>query len=144
MVISIVKAIIGWVVLAFIGTNLIGFVVRGLLWTRRPMDTPTDRVAELLARESRRMSIANVAMTILAFVCVAAYLIAIHYFLGVGVLLAACAIMASRLPDLLWEIGSGPQVTRSNAPKDAGYTVGNILFWGALPLLWYSLCTQSS
>jgi hypothetical protein len=83
-------------------------------------------------------------MTILAFVCMAVFLIAIRYFLGVGVLLAACAIMASRLPDLLWEISSGERVTRTNAPKGAGYTIGNILFWGALPLLWYSLCMHSS
>jgi hypothetical protein len=144
MVVCILKALVAWVVLAFVGTNLVGFIVRGLLWTRPSVEAPTDRVAELLARESRRMSMANIAMTALSFLCTAAFLAAIYHFFGLGVLVATAAIMASRLPDLLWEIHTGHRVTLQNAPKGARYVLSNILFWGALPLLWYSLCAQSS
>ncbi len=49
MLICTLKAILAWVVLAFVGTNLIGFLVRGLLWARPDVDAPTARVAELLA-----------------------------------------------------------------------------------------------
>ncbi len=144
MLICILKALLAWLVLAFVCSNLVGFIVRGLLWTRPYVDAPTDRVAELFAGESRRMSMANVMMTALSFLCTAALLVATYHFFGLGFLLAACAIMASRLPDLLWEIRSGEQVTSQKAPKGARYVTAQILFWGALPLLWYSLCAQSS
>jgi len=123
--------------MAFIGTNLIGLAVRGVLWTRPSMDAPTDRVAALIARESRRMSMANVLMTALSLVFAAVFLLTIHYFFGIGAVIAACAIIASRVPDLLWEIRSGERLHSQNAPS------GAILFWGALPLLWYALCAQS-
>lgn len=45
MVICIFKAIVAWGIMAFIGTNLVGLVVRGALWMRPPMDAPTDRLA---------------------------------------------------------------------------------------------------
>jgi hypothetical protein len=81
------------------------------------VDAPADdRVAELLAREIRRARVGNVVMTSLFLLFMFAYLVALFYFFGLGVVLAACATMASRLPDLLWEIRTGDRVTRQNAP----------------------------
>jgi hypothetical protein len=102
------------------------------------VDAPADdRVAELLAREIRRARVGNVVMTSLFLLFMFAYLVALFYFFGLGVVLAACATMASRLPDLLWEIRTGDRVTRQNAPWGGRYIIAEIFLWGALPLLWY-------
>jgi len=140
----ILKAIIAWAILALVGTNLLGFVVRGFCERVPSVEAPDDRVAELFAHETRRMRVGSVVMTSLFLLFMFAYLVALFYFFGLGVVLAACAIMASRLPDLLWEIRTGDRVTRQNAPRGVRYIIAQIFLWGALPLLWYSLCMQPS
>ena len=66
--ICLLKAIFAWFVLGFVGTNLIGLVVRGLLWSPPVLDAPTDRVREILHRENRRMIFGNMAMTLLSII----------------------------------------------------------------------------
>jgi Na+/melibiose symporter-like transporter len=101
-------------------------------------------VAEVIARETRRARVGNVVTTSLFLVFMFAYLFALFHFFGLGVALAACALIASRLSDLFWEVRTGERVTRQNAPWGVRYIIGQIFFWGALPLLWYSLCMQPS
>ena len=64
--IDVVKTVVAWIVLTLVGTNLIGFVVRGLAWAPPPIDDgATDRVRDVLARECKRLSAVNTAMTLL-------------------------------------------------------------------------------
>jgi len=145
----ILKAIFAWVIMLVVGTNLIGLVVRGLLWTARNVDElcneepeigPTDRVREVLARESRRMTVVNKILTSLDIVLAAGYLYALFYFWNVGLAAAGVILMASRLPSLMREIRTGRKVTRGDMPRGAAYVAVILVLWGTLLLIWYSLC----
>jgi hypothetical protein len=141
----ILKAIVASVVLMLVGTNLIGFIVRGIveIWSRPSVDAPTDRVAELLRHEYRRMGVANWAMTSLSILVTAAYLFALFHFWNVWLAVAGVIVMVSRIPDLIWEIRTGDRVTRTRRPKGPVYIVASVFFWGSLLLIWYSLCERS-
>jgi len=117
MILCILKSVVAYVTLMFVGTNLLGFVMRGF---REPLPSvalpPDERLAESFARETRRMRTSNFVMTFFFLLLTFAYLIALFHFFKIGVVLAACLVMASRLPDLLWEIRTGARATRQNAP----------------------------
>lgn len=136
----ILKTVVAWVILLLVGTNLMGFIGRGFFWSPPPVDAPTDRVHELLSRESRRMSVINVITTFFSILFAVAYLSALFYFWNVGLAVAGATVMASRIPDLIWEIRTGNRVTRTTAPKGPVHIVATILLLGSLPLVWYSLC----
>lgn len=136
----LIKAILTWVILLIVGTNLVGFVARGVFWSSPPVDAPTNRVREVLAQESRRMHATNVAMTLLFLVLTVAYFFALYHFWNIGLAVSAGLVMVSRLPDLLWEIRTGKKVSKASMPKGTAYIVATVLMWLALPLTWYSLC----
>ena len=105
--ICIGKTMIAWVVLMFVGTNLLGFVTRGLAFSTPPLDdVPTEELElrALLEAESRRMGGANHAMTLMAVIATIAYIFALAHFWNIGLAIAGILLMASRLPDLLNEI----------------------------------------
>lgn len=136
----ILKTIVAWLILVLVGTNLIGFIVRGFFWAPPSIDSPAEGVQEILDHKSKRMSVANSAITFLSIVLTAVYLFTLFYFWNVFLAVAAGVIMASRIPDLIWEIRTGSKVTLQSAPKGPLYIVATIIQWGALPLIWYALC----
>jgi len=137
----IIKVILVWGIMLFIGTNLIGLVVRGFFWSSPPVDAFKDSVLEeFVTRESRRLSAANIAMTLLSLVLTAAYFFALYFFWNIGLAVSAGLIMLSRLPDLLWEIQTGIKVSKVRMPKGAVHIVAGLMLWLSLPLIWYSLC----
>jgi hypothetical protein len=140
MMLCILKVIVAWAVLAFVGTNLIGLVVRGSLWSPPTVTAPTERVLELLRGENRRVGTANTTMTIFGVVATLGYVFALFHYWGVGLTVAGCVMMAARIPDLAWELRTGDRIRRHNAPKTPLYTLATIAMWGTLPLIWYSLC----
>ena len=140
----ILKAIAAWVIMLLVGTNLIGLIVRGLFWSPPSIEGTTDRVREVLHRESSRMSLANSAMTFSGVFVTAAYLFALFHFWNAGLALAAGAIMVSRLPDLMWEIRAGRKPTRNDRPKGPVYFLASTFLWASLVLVWYSLCQWKS
>lgn len=123
-----------------VGVNLFGFVVRGFFWAAPRVNAPTDRVAQLLNRESRRTGAVNRMMTAFGALAIAAGLFALFWFSGVRLAVATTLIMVSRLPDLLWEIRTGNRVTRHNAPGGSLHTLATVVLVSTLPLVWYSLC----
>ena len=146
MILCLVKTLIAWAILMLLGTNLIGFIMRGLLgqWYWTPpawVDETTDRVKrELYRREYRRVIIGNIAITIFFVVLTVGYLVALCYFWNIGLAVAATLIMALRFPDLIWEIRTGKKVTRGNLPLGSMMDiVALILYPGSLVLVWYSL-----
>jgi xanthine/uracil permease len=136
----ILKVIVVGLILMLVGTNLIGFIVRGFFWIPPSVDSPTEGVHELLSRESKRMSVANGSITFFSVVLAAAYLSALFYFWNVLLAVAGGLIMASRIPDLVWEIRTGSKVTRQSAPKGLLYILATIIQWVSFPLIWYALC----
>jgi hypothetical protein len=136
----ILKSIVAWAVLTFVGTNLIGFVVRGIFWSPPHVEATDERMAQLFRHETRRACVGNAAITLLSILATAAYLFALFHFWNVWLAVAALLVMASRLPDLMWEIRTDKRVTRQNAPKGWLYVVTTVVWWGMLPLIWYALC----
>lgn len=136
----ILKAVAAWVILLLVGTNLIGFVVRGILWSPPPIDAPTDRVQELLRRESARMNVTNAVMTVGSILITAGYLFALLHFWNVGLAVAGGVVMATRIPDLVWEIRTGRKPSRKDRPKGPVYFLTSACDLAALVLVWYSLC----
>lgn len=82
--ISILKAVIAWLVILYLGTNLIGMVGRGFF--EKPLVSGNHIVT---------------FVSILATVGFGFYL---YYYWGILFLVAIILIMASRLPDLYWEV----------------------------------------
>jgi hypothetical protein len=138
---TILEAIVGWGIVAFVGTNLIGLIVRGLIWSPPAIEASTERVRELLIQESKRLTASNAAMTVLCLLLAAGYLFALYYFWNVWMAIAAVLIMTSRIPDLIWEIRNGNRISPQNCPRGAFYLFTTLLLWGALPIIWYSFFT---
>ena len=138
--ICILKAFIAWLIMVLVGTNLIGLIVRGFVWSPPSIKGTTDRVQDVLHRESSRMSLVNLVMTVGSILITAAYFFALFHFWNIGLALAGGTIMVSRLPDLLWEIRAGRKVTRNDHPKGFVYFFTSILLWASLVLIWYSFC----
>ncbi|MFA5240481.1 MAG: hypothetical protein WC476_12345 [Phycisphaerae bacterium] len=140
VVIGIVKTIVAWFIIMLISVNLLGYVVRGLLWSPTSME---EKVAKIVFRDVPNREpmtpIYNFVITLVAFVLTATWFFALYHFWNIGLVAAAGLIMLSRLPDLLWEIKHGVKVTKNTGPK-----YGNLLcaleILLSFPLIWYSLC----
>jgi len=118
----ILKAIVAWVLMLVVGTNLIGFFMRGVFWSPPHVDAPTERLQKLLIREFSRMSFANVTITLGSLVAIGAYLFVLNYFWNYGLALAGGMVMLSRIPDLILEIQTGKKPTNSTElPKGPVY-----------------------
>jgi hypothetical protein len=141
MLICILKSIVASVILMLVGTNLIGFIVRGLVGSPPPIETePGSPAYEVIAGEAKRISAANSALTIIGVVVTAAYFFLLFYFWNALFAIAAGLSMVARIPDLLWEIRIGRRAVRGSRPEGGIYLVGTILPWLTLVLVWYALC----
>lgn len=126
----IIKAIVGWVVLMLIGTNLLGFT--GFI-----IFPPSAQAPTWLRRMGTALGYASVPLGIVYFY------ILLRYW-GLGVLVAAIMLMGARLPDLLWEIRAGKRITRQEGPRGAVAVLSTLLMWAALPVLWLALCWKAN
>ena len=139
----ILKSGVAWVILLFVGTNLIGFIVRGFLdppSSKSFEDAPTERTAKLLSSEIQRMKRANAGMTVFAILLTAAYLFSLFHFWNMYLALAGGMLMLTRLPDLLWEVRNGAKVTPQSQPSGPLFIAGTLFMCASLPLTWYALC----
>jgi hypothetical protein len=145
------KALVGWLVLMLIGTNLIGLFVRGLA-EQIELKIATKGIGDdapiPLQREAQRLLRANAAGNVF-FGCIClAYLYGLYHWWNLGVAACGLVLMLARLPDLRFEIKTGQKICGvrnrwrvrhlffSNHPLG---TVATIVDWLALPLLWWSL-----
>jgi len=124
-------AFAAWLVLMFIGTNLIGVVVGGFV-RPSPKRFETNPVTASMASRANRAVTLSAVMS--GMVCVA-YLYALGHFGNLGVVAAAIMLMVSRVPDLLWEIWTGERITRSYAPTGSLAIAETGLSWSAIPVL---------
>jgi hypothetical protein len=140
----LMKAIIGWVVLAYIGTNLTGHVVRGLVHQGLPQEDESE--TEVLRAEARRERNWDTVFTA-GYSCLGVgYLYVLFRWLNWLVALAAFLLLLARLPSLLFELRAGP-VYSAQARRDIAMNMPTpirafcgILSWSALPILWWGLC----
>ena len=138
VVIGIAKTIVAWFIIMLISVNLLGYVVRGLLWSPPSIEPFEGTELEDIAKQSQITPKANFVMTLVAFVFTFAWFFVLYHFWNIGLVAAAGIIMLSRLPDLLWEIKHGVKVTKNRGPK-LGYLFA-LEFLLSFPLIWYSLC----
>ena len=135
----VLKALIAWVVLIFIGVNLAGFVTRGLLWALPPFEASTDQVRRIIEDETRRMRFANSVLNVLTWAGAAGYLYALYRYWGIGLAVAGAVLILTRVPDLLWELQTG-KTTSQKRPTGPVHIIATVLLLTMLPLIWYSLC----
>jgi hypothetical protein len=143
ILLSIVKALVGWLVMMLIGTNLIGFIVRGIV-RKDPMDLAVAQLNESgydsLKREATRLRRVDVAITVTFVV----YLYLLFRWWTIWAVIVAIMLMVSRIPDLLWEIRTGTKVTKSNKPSGLIYTIAGTIDWVVIPILWLSIYLQTT
>lgn len=130
----ILKAIIGYFLLMFVGTNLLGMIVRGI----RPTNVK-DSEGNLTPIENISSN-TSIVMTIIFIAISFLYFFALFHYWNIGILSAGLILMFTRLPDLLFEMKTGSKINSKNIPKRPIDILCNILSWLALPLVWYSLC----
>jgi hypothetical protein len=130
----ILKAIAGYFILMFVGTNLLGIVVRGF---RPTFKKDSDGNLASIVDTS---STGSIIMTILFSIISVAYFYALYHYWNIGIMTAGLLLMFTRLPDLLFEMKTGEKVNSTNMSKKPIDVLLNILSWLALPLIWYSLC----
>ena len=133
IVLCILKSIVVWLIFMFVGTNLVGFVVRGFL-------QPLRVEGEHLRRFSQRLRSADLALTFSSAVAIAAYLFALFHFWNIALAVVAALLMIGRVPDLIWEIRTGLKITRRTRPKGFIALLTTIEPWLSLLLVWYALC----
>ncbi len=108
MISQIVITFLGWLALIFIGTNLIGMLVRELVLTsgiKKLIAKGNDAFRKVATEFYKPNEEWRVNAT--AFTLIAIYLSALLYFWNVGVVVAAVLLMTARIPDLLWGMKHG-------------------------------------
>lgn len=137
---TLLKTLIGWFVLMYLSTNLVGFVVRGVVgegvYTGSEDD---DSVTRNLRKEFLMSPKLNFWLTLASFVASSAYIYGLFRIFNLGVAVAAVMLMVGRIPDLLYEIRTGKKVTPKTASKGLVGLLATLLIIGSLPVIWFSL-----
>ncbi len=136
-VISLVEAAVLWLVFMFIGTNLIGLVVRGVVGEGVP--SSTEYREPILRKEAAKLERMNLWLTLISALVIVAYIYTLFRAWNAGVAAAALMLMIARIPDLLYEIKTGKKVGPKNMPKGVISILSTLLMLGALPLIWFSI-----
>jgi hypothetical protein len=88
------------------------------------------------------VGVGNAVLTWLSILAAGAYVFVLFYFWNVWLAVAACVLMASRLPDLIWEIRTGRKPARKDRPRGPIYFLASTFSWAAFVLVWYSLSVE--
>ena len=140
MLFCIVKAVFLWLILNFVGINLIGFIVRGILDDPPLVDPPTERFHEYLKAEQRSMIRASKSITLFSVIVAIGYVYVLYSYWNLLMAVSGVILMFTRLPDLLWEIRTGRRVNRKDCPKGVLYYAVLFVDFAVLPLVWYAVC----
>ncbi|GAH46573.1 unnamed protein product [marine sediment metagenome] len=138
----IIKTILVWLMLMYIGINIIGYIMRSVVPALSPLSPPDDLredAKKLFNREIQFNRRADIALSLIFLILTAAYLIAIYHYWNIVLVSSAVLVMIGRLPDLLWEIRTGQRVTKTNMPKGVFSKIGVVIDFLTLPLTWYAL-----
>ncbi len=107
---AIIKAIVSWLVLAFIITNLLGFAARN---------------------QSNFVNVISIFLMGFFFYLLLRYL-------HPGFMIAAVILSLGRIPDLVWELEHRQQISYKNMQNKAINIISSMLLWGALPVLFWA------
>lgn len=136
MLIHILLTIGFFLALLYLSTNLLGLLVRGLFVDPRLEELKSNEV-EIIRKEAEKTQRAEVWVNIVALGLIVLYLYLLFHFWNWEVMGVAIVLMATRLPDLLWEIKHGKKITMETMPKNTLAYTTVILDWLMLPALYY-------
>ncbi len=137
------SAIILWVILTYLGTNLLSYVVRGLAHQGLPLED--DFEDEYERGEARRLRRCDTVMTAVWALLSIGYFCLLVRWWNLTVAFAAFAIILARLPSLLFELRTGLSYSAearlaSAMSMASGFRLfSSIMQWAALPILWWGL-----
>jgi len=131
--IVVFKTILAYVTLMIIGTNIIGLLVRGFYIPKR-METDNEFINEMQDKAESSNAILNFISVILLIV----YLYALNHYWNIYLFLSGLILILSRIPDLLFEIGTGKKINMRDMPKKPLNYFCSFLDWAVIPLIWYS------
>ena len=96
IVIGIIKTIVTWLIMELIGINLLGYVVRGLLWSPTSMEEEAAKIVfkDMPNREPMTPTF-NFVITLFAIVFTVAYYFTLYHFWNIGLVAAAVLMMFS-------------------------------------------------
>ncbi|MDB5715279.1 MAG: hypothetical protein JWO15_2676 [Sphingomonadales bacterium] len=137
MIIALGTTLIGWLVILFVSTNLVGFFWRSLYEYPQALPRPRtseDNVAPLITGIKKRPKI-NVFALGLTIV----FISLLYHFWNIGVASVAILLMAGRLPDLHWEIMHDRKLEKFDMNRPRFYRINTVVTWATLPLLWFAL-----
>lgn len=126
---SIVAAVISYIVLLIISINLVGIVVDGLV----PSDPKYQEVEENISEPK------SITVTILFCFIIIVYLFVLYNFLNIGTVISALMLIISRIPVSVIESRTGHKINLRTRPTRSIDLLCIILGWMALPVVWYSL-----
>lgn len=101
ILLSLIKVIVAWVILSFIGTNLISVTARWFLVKSLIAD---NAYPSYLKERISKSNLSSRNITILAFLTMTGFLFYLFYFWGILFVVATIFLMATRLIDLHWEV----------------------------------------
>lgn len=116
--ISLLKAMIAFFVLSFLGTNLVGMIGRGFL--EYPWYKYKGEYSDCLKNEVKKWNRADKLTTVLSILATIGILFLIYRWWGILFLIATIFVMISRIPDLYWEVCVLPRELGGSypVPKD--------------------------
>jgi hypothetical protein len=141
MISHLLISVVFYLVLLYLSINLLGFFVRGLF-----PDPELDRLKleahDFIKHEIEKAQSANTKINIIALTLLVIYFYLLFHFWNIGVVIVAILMMASRFPDLLWEIKHGKKLTHTDAkalPHNVLFYITSFSFLVDFPLLYYFL-----
>jgi Flp pilus assembly protein TadB len=135
MIINVLLSIVFYFILIYLSVNLLGFFVRGF-FSNPEFNKLESEGSDFVKNEIKKSKSADKWINVVALVLIIAYLYLLFHFWNIGVMAVAIILMATRLPDLLWEIKHGRKIDKS-APKNVLSYITTLLTWGMLPVLYY-------
>ena len=138
IILSIVLAVVGYFVLMYITTNLIGMVVRGFFRDANLEKMKTDNNVSIFIKKHNR---ADDVTTIVFVIISILFFYLLYRYLNIWAVFAALLLTVGRIPDLLWEIKHGQKTTMENMRRGPIDIATSIMDWLALPVIWWSLYT---
>jgi hypothetical protein len=135
--ISFLKSLVGYLILAFISVNLIGLALRGVFQSPDFHDITTDD--KYLIKEIRKTQFIDKILTVFSFLLIGLYFFLLYYFINYGIVIVAAILMIARIPHLLYEIRTGEKITNKLISNTKSGTITSILTWLAFIILWIAL-----
>ena len=132
----IVETGVVWVVLMLLSGG-ISFVIQAFFW--KPPSDPSAGAAEIAGAHVKRTVLRYSLMTVIALAITIACVFALLHFWNAFLMVGAVLIMASQVPDVLWQTQRPEMVTRPSRERPL-WVLAKIVCLGSLPLIWYGLC----